>query len=187
MTEAALARRPDLLGLESGVAAANAAERVAAAAFKPQVALALDAGTQGVQWDYGDHDPYVMASVVVRFNLFRGGGDRAAMRESRARSAGLAAARELAGQQVRIEVQQAISDLEVAEASMDTAIRRVAAAEGAFAIVAKKRDLGQVPPAEFLDARRSLAGARLNASIARYDTLAALAQVEYASGAEIQP
>ncbi|MGB5131142.1 MAG: TolC family protein, partial [Steroidobacteraceae bacterium] len=77
LEDSAVGRRAELRQLEAGVAAAGESERIARAAFKPQVALAVDAGTQGGEWDYSDQDPYVMASVIVRFNLFSGGADRA--------------------------------------------------------------------------------------------------------------
>ena len=185
--DTALEHRAELRQLEAGVAAAGESERIARAAFKPQVALAVDAGTQGSDWDYSDQDPYVMASVIVRFNIFSGGADRASVRAARARSAELEAGRALAEQQIRIQVHGALSDLEVAEASLVTASRRADAAAAAFAIIAKKRDLGQVSPAEYLDAQRALTEARLNGNVTRYEALAALAQVEYAIGGVEQP
>jgi outer membrane protein TolC len=187
LEERAVGRRAELRELESGIAAAGEAESAARAAFKPQLAFAVDAGTQGEEWDYSVEDSYVLASVILRFNLFNGGGDRAAVREARARSAGLTAGRDLAEQQIRIEVQEAITDLEVAEASLETAARRVEAADAAYAIVAKKRDLGQVSSAEYLDAQRALTQARLNGNVTRFQALGALAQVEYAIGGMEQP
>jgi len=188
LEELAVGRRAELRELESGVAAAGESEAAARAAFKPQFAFAVDAGTQGREWNYADEEPYVLASFIVRFNLFNGGGDRAGIRAARAQTAELAAGRELAEQQVRIEVQEAITDLEVAEASLETAARRVEAAEAAYTIVAKKRDLGQVSPAEYLDAQRALTQARLNGNVTRFQALGALAQVEYAiGGMEQQP
>ncbi|HEY7754320.1 MAG TPA: TolC family protein [Steroidobacteraceae bacterium] len=188
LEDAALGRRAELRQLDAGLAAAGESERAARAAFKPQLALAVDAGTQGADWGYDDQDPFVMASLVVRFNLWNGGGDRAALSGARAQSAELAANRALAEQQIRIEVQEALTDLEVAEASLATAGRRAEAATTAYAIVAKKRDLGQVSPAEYLDAQRALTEARLNENVTRYEALGALAQVEYAvGGLEQQP
>jgi outer membrane protein TolC len=188
LEEAALSARAELRQLDAGLAAAGASERAARAAFKPQLALAVDAGTQGADWGYDDHDPYVLASLVVRFNLWNGGGDRAALSGARARSAELEAGRALAEQRIRIEVLEALTGLEVAEATLATAGRRVEAAAAAYAIVAKKRDLGQVSPAEYLDAQRTLTEARLNGNVTRFEALAALAQVEYAIGAmEQQP
>ena len=183
----AVKRREELRELDAGLAASGEAERAARAAFKPRLAFAVDAGTQGEEWDYSVEDSYVLASLVVRFNLFNGGGDRAAIREARARSAELAAGRELAEKQIRIEVQEALTDLEVAEASLETARRRVEAAEAAHAIIARKRDLGQVSSAEYLDAQRALTQARLNANVTRFQALEALAQVEYAIGGRDEP
>ncbi len=185
--DTALKHRAELRQLEAGVAAARESERIARAAFRPQVAFAVDAGTQGTDWDYGDQDPYVIASVIVRFNIFSGGADRASIRAALARSAELTAGRALAEQQIRIQVHEALADLEVAEASLATASRRADAAEAAFAIIAKKRDLGQVSAAEYLDAQRALTEARLNGNVTRYEALAALAQVEYAIGGVEQP
>ncbi len=182
LEELAVGQREELRELDSGIAAAGESERAARAALKPQLALAVDAGTQGEEWDYGDDDSYVLASVVLRFNLFNGGGDRAAIRQARAKGAELSAGRELAEQQVRIEVQEALTDLEVAEASLETASRRVEAAEAAHAIVARKRDLGQVSSAEYLDTQRALTQARLNGNVTRFQALGALAEVEYAIG-----
>ena len=187
LEQRAVDRRAELRELDSGIAASGEAESAARAAFKPQLAFAVDAGTQGEEWDYSVEDSFVLASVILRFNLFNGGGDRAAIREARARTAGLAAGRQLAEQQIRIEVQEAITDLEVAEASLETASRRIEAADAAYAIIAKKRDLGQVSSAEYLDAQRALTQARLNGNVTRFQALGALAQVEYAIGGTSQP
>jgi outer membrane protein TolC len=187
LEQRAVDRRAELRELDSGIAASGEAESAARAAFKPQLAFAVDAGTQGEEWDYSVEDSYVLASVILRFNLFNGGGDRAAIREARARTAGLTAGRQLAEQQIRIEVQEAITDLEVAEASLETASRRIEAADAAYAIIAKKRDLGQVSSAEYLDAQRALTQARLNGNVTRFQALGALAQVEYAIGGTSQP
>jgi outer membrane protein TolC len=178
----AVGRRAELRELDSGIAAAGESERAARAAFKPQLAFAVDAGTQGAEWDYSVEDSYVLASLIVRFNLFNGGGDQAAIREAKAKSAELEAGRALAEEQIRIEVQAAITDLEVAEASLETASRRTEAAEAAYTIVAKKRDLGQVSQADYLDSQRALTQARLNENVTRFEALGALAQVEYAIG-----
>ncbi len=185
LQDAAVDRRPELRQLESGLDAAAAAEDLARAAFKPQLAFAVDAGSQGEEFRFGDEDRFVLASLVLRFNLFRGGADRAALREARSRSDELRASRELAEQRIRLEVLSALEDFRVAEASLATAAKQVEASEGAYAIVSRKRDLGQVPQVEFIDARRDLTRARINRNISRFDALAALAALEYAVGTRL--
>ena len=124
----------------------------------------------------------MLATLVLRWNAFRGGADRAALREARALTEELRATRDLAAQQVRLDVQRALEDLGVAEATLETAAKRADAAEGAFRIVSRKRDLGQINQAEFIDSRRALTDARLNLTRVRAEYLARLAELEYAVG-----
>jgi outer membrane protein TolC len=181
----AVERRPELRQIDSGLDATAAAEDLARAAFKPQLAFAVDAGVQGEEFSFGEDERFVLASLVLRFNLFRGGADRAALREARSRRDELRASRALAEQQIRLEVLAALEDFRVAEASLATAAKQVEASEGAYAIVRRKRDLGQVPQVEFIDARRELTRARINRNISRFDALSALAALEYAVGADL--
>jgi len=83
---------------------------------------------------------------------------------------------------VRLEVQQAVEDLEVADASLDTALKRAEAADGALRIASRKRDLGQINQAEFIDARRTMTDARLNLNRVRAEYLSRIAELEYAVG-----
>ncbi len=182
LQEAAVGRRHELRQVDAGLEAADAAEDLARAAFKPRLALAVDTGVQGEEYGFTDDDRFTLASLVLQFNLFRGGADRAGLREAYARSAGLHARRELLEQQIRLEVLEAARSLEVAEASLRTAARRVDAARQAFDIVKRKRDQGQIAPVEFIDARRALAGAELGQRVYRYQALAALAELDYATG-----
>lgn len=182
---AAVERRAELRQLDAGLEASTAAEDFARAAFKPQLVFAIDAGVQDDQFRFSGDEQFVLASLVLRFNLFRGGADQAALREARSRSAQLRASRALAEQQVRLEVLSALTDFRVAEASLVTAAKRVEAADGAYQIVRRKRDLGQIPQVEFIDSRRELTRAQLTRNISRFDALAALAAVEYAVGANL--
>lgn len=182
LTAAALARRPELAQLDAALAASEAQERLAGAALKPSVGLAVDAGTQGEDYGFDEADRFVLASVVVRFKAFDGGADRAGVRAARAARDAVAAQRAQAELAIRLEVQTALERLAVAEASLDAAAQRAEAAEAAFTIKRRKRDLGQVSQVEFLDARNALTDARLNLSVTRADALARLADVEYAAG-----
>ena len=184
LQDAAVDRRAELRQLDAVAAAAQAGERLARAAFKPQLAFAVDAGSQGEDYSRmtAEDDGFVFASLVLKFNLFNGGADRAGLRGARAQQAEVRANRSLAEQRIRLEVQQAASNLEVAEKSLDTANKRVEAASGAFRIAQRKRDLGQINQAEFVDARRALTDAQLNLNVTRFEALDSLAELEFAVG-----
>jgi outer membrane protein len=178
----AVDQRAELRSLDSAVAGSEAVQDLARASFKPRLLLGAEAGVQGDDYEWGSDARYALASVVLRWNLFRGGADRAALREAKAVTAELVAARDLAAQQVRLEVQQAVESLEVAGASLDTALKRVEAADGALRIASRKRDLGQINQAEFIDARRAMTDARLNLARVRAEFLARIAELEFAVG-----
>jgi outer membrane protein TolC len=182
LQELATNRRAELRGIDAAIAVGEARQDLARAAFKPRLALGAEAGVQGEQYGFGDDERYVLASVILRWNAFRGGADRAALREARAFTAELQATRELASQQVRLEVQQAVENLEVADASLETALKRAEAADGALLIASRKRDLGQINQAEFIDARRTMTDARLNLNRVRAEFLARIAELEFAVG-----
>jgi outer membrane protein len=182
LQELAEDRRQELKSLDAAIAAGEARQDLARAAFKPSLAFGAEAGIQGTEYGLEDEDRYVLASLVLRFNAFRGGADQAALREARALTEQLRANRELAGQQVRLEVQQALENFAVAEASLDTAAKRAEAASGAFTITSRKRDLGQINQAEFIDARRAQTDAQLNVTRVRAEYLARLAELEFAIG-----
>lgn len=179
-------RRQELKSLDAAIAAGLAQQDLARAAFKPTLALGAEAGIQGEDYGFGDDQKYVLASVMLRWNLFRGGADQAALSEARAHTEELRAARDLAAQQVRLEVQQAYENLAVADASLDTARKRTDAAEGSFRIATRKRDLGQINQAEFIDARRAYTDAQLNLTLVRTEFLGRIAELEYAIGAPRQ-
>jgi outer membrane protein len=194
MQNTAVERRAELRQLAAVQAAAAASERLARAAFKPKLAFALDAGTQGETYAFGSEDRYLLASVVLKFNFFAGGGDQAGISGARAAMREARAERDLQEQQIRLQVQQALQDLEFTTASLDTAAKRVEAADGAFRIASRKRDLGQINQAEFIDSRRAMTDAQLNLNLTRFAALSSLAELEFALGVgrhhvppEVQP
>ena len=184
LQETAVRQRYELRQLDAIAAAAAAGERLARAAFKPRLAFAFDAGTQGDTYGFSSEDRYLLASVVLKFNFFAGGGDEAGIAGARAVERQARDSRSLQEQQIRFQVQQALQDFEFTEASLGTAAKRVEAAAGAFRIASRKRDLGQINQAEFIDSRRAMTDAQLNLNLTRFAALGSLAELEYALGAD---
>jgi outer membrane protein len=182
LQDAAVRQRYELRQLDAISSAAAAGERLARAAFKPRLAFAFDVGTQGETYAFTNEDRYLLASVVLKFNFFAGGGDLAGIAGARAVQRQARANRSL--QQIRFQVQQALQDFEFTQASLGTAAKRVEAAAGAFRIASRKRDLGQINQAEFIDSRRAMTDAQLNLNLTRFAALGNLAELEYALGAD---
>jgi outer membrane protein TolC len=175
-------RRAELRSLDAAIAGGEARQDLARAAFRPRLLLGAEAGIQGDDYGFSEDERYALASVILRWNTFRGGADVAALDEARAFTEELRATRDLAAQRVRLQVQEAVSELEVADASLDTALKRAEAADGTLRIASRKRDLGQINQTEFIDARRTMTDARLNLNRVRAEFLSRIAELEFAVG-----
>ncbi|MFO1407580.1 MAG: TolC family protein [Steroidobacteraceae bacterium] len=180
--DVATGQRAEIQSLDAAIAGSLAEQDLARAAFKPSLAVGAEAGIQGDDYGFGPDERYVLASVMLRWNAFRGGADQAALAEARALTEELRATRDLAEQRVRLEVRRAIENLSVAEASLVTAEKRSEAASAAFRITERKRDLGQVNQTDYIDGRKTLTDAELNLNRVRTEFLARIAELEYAIG-----
>ena len=182
LTDRALRNRRELKELDAAKDTARAGEALARAGFRPTLGFNVEGGTQGESYGFSANDRYVLASIVLRFNLFDGGGDRAAVHKAHAALSQIDAQRADTENRIRLEVQRDLQDFAAARASIDTAKKRLEASRAAFAISQKKRDLGAINQAEFIDARRALTDAALNLNQTRFQALSSLADLDYATG-----
>ncbi len=179
----ALDRRPELDRVEQQRRAAAEQATVARKQKWPVLMLALDGGTQGVDYRTGDGYNFGTASLIFTWRLFDGGGDSARARQARASERQLILRKEEIAQQIRLEVQRALDRLTTARDSLTTAAARADAARAAFRIASRKRDEGVISQVEFIDARSALTSAELNHNVTRFDVLARRAELEYATSA----
>jgi outer membrane protein TolC len=164
----AMERREELRQASSGLGAAQAAGRIATAAYLPSVALSLDYGYQGNDLGFSGDDDFVMASVVVSWSLFEGGRHGANRQAARADVDRSLAMRRQAEEMVRLDVQQAYESAVVARGAIDAAEARLASAERTFGLVRRKYEEGVASQIEFIDARVALTNAELNRVLTIY-------------------
>jgi outer membrane protein len=178
----ALRERAELAQLDALGRAADAQQRAAQAALGPQLALGVDAGTQGEQYRLGSGYNFIAASLVLSWKFFDGGANRADVAQARIAARDARRQRDDAAQRVELEVQQAVDRLETARDSLATAQAREAAASAAFRIAARKRDEGAISQVEFIDARNALTTAQLNLNVTRFDLIERRAELDHATG-----
>ena len=182
LRDTALQQRAELAQLDALSKAADAQLRIARAALGPQVALGVDAGTQGEQYRLGSGYNFVAASLVLSWKFFDGGASHAAADEARIAARRTALAREATAQKVALEVQQAIDALSIARDALTTATARQQAAEAALRIAGRKRDEGSISQVEYLDARTAATAAQQGLNTARFELLQRSADLDYATG-----
>jgi outer membrane protein TolC len=158
----ALARREELAGTAAAIRAADAGVRLASASFLPSVAVAVDYGFQGSELSFGGNQDFVVASVVVSWNVFNGGRDLARRQSAHAEAERLRLRQAELEDEIRLDVRQAYGAVVVARDAIGTAEARLAAARRTFDLVRRRYEEGLASQVEFLDARTALTSAGLN-------------------------
>jgi len=180
----ALARRQERKQLDAAVLASSASIDIQRSNAMPGVALAFDLGIQGEDYGIAGDRSYYMASVVLQWKLFDGFQERARIQQARLDTRRLELQREELDDQIRLQVQDAMDNLEVAHRSLATAEERLLASREGYRRVARKYEEGMENQVTLLDARDVWTRAELNMNITRYDLLIRLAELEFAAGGE---
>jgi outer membrane protein len=103
LRDLALDNRPELQQLDRSVRAAESRVQVARADLKPTLSLGFDAGTQGEEYEFGRGRNFGMISLVLQWQFFDGGANRAEAREARAVARQVATRREEIELQIQLE------------------------------------------------------------------------------------
>ena len=124
--------------------------------FLPSLSLVGDFGYQGEEYRFGKEDDYWMASLVLQWNLFNGGQDKARIQQSKLAVTRLQMENLLLEERIRISVQQAHLSLQVAVTGVRAAEEQLTASRKAFQIVESKYRAGLTTQIDYLDARNRL-------------------------------
>ncbi len=170
--EAALSSRPDLLALESAIAALKADVDRLRAQHMPTVGLSI---TQEWYDDtvFGTRGDAATGAVGIRIPLFWGGRVTAQTAQAAARVRAMESMRAAMREGIRLEVETSRFGMEEARARLEAARGNEAAAEKALAITEERYKKGILKMTDLLDADTALTEARTRLLQARYDLLLA--------------
>jgi outer membrane protein TolC len=181
----AQASREELSQLDHAYDAIQAQRRLARAAYLPSVSLAVDYGFQGNTIRIDGNRDFTVASVVMSWNLFNGGQDRARVQQAAIDGAQLKARRDDASRSIALQVRVSHDAAIVARTAIATATDRQTAATRTFELVQRRFGEGLASQLELLDARTALTTAQLNRIITTYDFYQRV--VEYERAAALSP
>ncbi|MES3034351.1 MAG: TolC family protein [Gemmatimonadota bacterium] len=173
--------REELVQLDRSFDATQGQRRLARAAFLPSVNLALDYGFQGSSIRVGRNSDFGVASVVLSWNLFNGGQDRARMEQAALDGAQLQARRDDVARSIALQVRVAHDAAVVARTAIATATDRLDAATRTFQLVQRRYGEGLASQLELLDARTALTSAQLSRLITSYDFYQRVVEFERAT------
>jgi len=149
----------------------------------PGVFGVVDYGFQGEEYRFTQDDDFLLASVVMKWNLFQGNVNRQKVQQSRIEGEKLGELYAETEQQIRLEVINHYYALQAAYESVQSAGKQTESALRAYELIDRKYSEGQSSLLELIDARTSLTSAAANLFISQSDYFIRLAEFEYAMGA----
>src|SRR5262249_47722217 len=122
------------------------------------------------------------ATLNITWSLYRGGERLGELRTANASVRKSAAQAQLVCDTIAFEVNESYRDIDAARQALTLARPAIAQARENLRLVTTKYETGDVTPTDIVDAENSLTRARQDYYTARYDYLASLARMEYATG-----
>ena len=177
--------REELVQLDRSYDAVQGQRRLARAAYLPSVNLAVDYGFQGNTIRIDRNRDFAVTSLVMSWNLFNGGQDRARVQQAAIDAQQLKARRDDASRGIALQVSVSHDAAAVARAAITTASDRQSAATRTFELVQRRYSEGLASQLELLDARTALTTAQLNRLITTYDFYQRV--VDYQRAAALSP
>jgi len=142
----------------------------------------VDYGFQGEQYGFTGEDDFMLASLVMKWNLFQGSVNHQKVQQSRIEGEKLDELYLQTQQKISLEVINNYFGVRAAFESVESARTQTRSARRAYELINKKYLEGQASLLEQIDARTSLTGAVANVIIARSDFFSRLADFECAMG-----
>lgn len=144
----------------------------------PTVLALVDYGFQGTQYEFtGEHD-YLLASITLQWDIFKGFQNNAKMQQAIIEEDIIKNKHLKAEAQIRLEVQNAYFTLQAASKNITSAYDQAKTAIEAFRLIELKYAEGQANQLEYTDARTTMTNAEMNLIIAQYDYHVQYAQYE---------
>lgn len=149
----------------------------------PGVFGVVDYGFQGEQYSFTGDDDFMLASLVMKWNLFQGNVNRQKVQQSKIDSEKLEELYLQTEQQISLEVINNFYGLQAAYESVESAGKQVRSAMRAYELINRKYMEGQSSLLELIDARTNVTSAAANSIVATSEYYSRLADFEYAMGA----
>ncbi|MBU0763364.1 MAG: TolC family protein [Bacteroidetes bacterium] len=147
----------------------------------PEIFAVIDYGFQGEEYKFTDQDDYMLASFILKWDLFRGFQNRAAVQQAildmEMTSRKIAEVKN----RIALQVNHAYNDMDAAFQSVPVASARFSNSSGAYTLVKKRYEQDRTDLnffSRFMDALTSKASAERNLIETRFDFYIKYAELE---------
>jgi outer membrane protein TolC len=144
----------------------------------PTLTGAVDYGFQGEEYNFSDDNDFVLASLVLRWELFKGFQNRYKIQQAKIDKYILETKDEELKAQIQLQVINSYYEIEASEKALISANKQDLASEKAYNIISKKYNEGEISLIEYIDARTNMTNAKKNVIIKEYDLKIRYAEFE---------
>lgn len=148
----------------------------------PTLIGAVDYGFQGSQYGFSSEDDFLLASLVFRWDLFKGFQNDAKIQQAKIEQEIIDKRYEELELLIQLEVTNAFYTLEAAEKEIESIRKQLESSKKAFNIIDKKYSEGQASLIEYIDARTSMTNTEEKLIIANYEYLIKYSEYERVTG-----
>ena len=147
----------------------------------PNLYAAVDYGFQGTEYTFSNESDYSLASLVLSWNIFGGGRNKARKQQAILESQKLALRQQDLSNSIRLEAIQSFYSYQESLKNRQTATDHEKEAKETYRLIERKFSEGLSPQVELMDARNNLTTASLQKIITHYDLWIAFANHERAT------
>ena len=177
-----LHNREEIQMLQNYWEAANNNYKLNRSSKLPTLTGAVDYGFQGEKYRFTSEDDYLLASLVLRWDIFTGSQNNAKIQKAKLDRKILEQKQNELESSIKLEITNSWYALQAAYASIESAELQAETSRKAFQIMTKKYEQGQAGLLEYIDARTTMTNAEENLIISKYDYLISYADYELAAG-----
>lgn len=146
--------------------------------YFPSLIAAVDYGIQGEEYRFTDKDDYILASLILKWQIFNGNQRKTRLQQARLDAQILDKKNAELKKQISLQVIENYYDLVAAKKAIEASKNEVESSEKAYRLVNKKYEQGMANLIEFIDARTSMTNAEINHILKKYDYLIKYADFE---------
>lgn len=171
-------KREEFSQIDMGLKANDSQRKLHESITLPNLYAVVDYGFQGSEYEFNNRSDYVLASLVLSWNLFSGFQSKARVQQATINSRILESRERELAQNIQLEAIQAYYDLKEKQQNFETTSTIVKEAETTYDLVNKKYQAGLATQLELIDARTNLTNTQIQQIISKYDTWTSFATYE---------
>lgn len=178
----AVANSKDIEALETSLAITDKTISLQKSSYLPTVSAVVDYGFQGETYQFTGDDDFVLASLILKWELFKGSQNRSKVQKALINKEIQQTKLEEAKKGIELNVINLFNDVDAVKKQMVAARKEHMANEKVFEVIRKKYNQGRANMLEFTDARTAVLNSGQQLTIARYDYYILLTELERTLG-----